>query len=114
MFHRRRRRPRHPRLARITSDDVIYDLGCGDGRIVIAAAKHLGARGVGVDIDPLRIQECHDNLRRANVGDRVRFLQASLFDIDLTPASVVILYLLPSLNIRLRPSCSPSCGPARA
>jgi SAM-dependent methyltransferase len=90
------------RLAKVTADDVIYDLGCGDGRIVIAAAKHFGARGVGVDIDPLRIQECHDNLRRANVGDRLRFLQASLFDIDLSPASIVTLYLLPSLNIRLR------------
>ena len=91
------------RLARVTADDVVYDLGCGDGRIVIAAAKHHGASGIGVDIDPLRIQECHDNLKRANVADRVQFRQASLFDLDLSPASVVTLYLLPSLNIRLRP-----------
>ena len=91
------------RLARVTADDVVYDLGCGDGRIVIAAARHHGARGIGVDIDPLRIQECHDNLRRAGVADRVEFRQASLFDLDLRPASVVTLYLLPSLNIRLRP-----------
>jgi len=91
------------RLARVTADDVIYDLGCGDGRIVIAAAKRLGARGMGVDIDPLRIQECQENARRAGVTDRVRFLQASLFDIDLAPATVLTLYLLPSLNIRLRP-----------
>jgi SAM-dependent methyltransferase len=90
------------RLARVTADDVVYDLGCGDGRIVIAAAKRLGARGMGVDIDPLRIQECQENARRAGVADRVRFLQASLFDIDLAPASVLTLYLLPSLNIRLR------------
>jgi SAM-dependent methyltransferase len=90
------------RLARVTADDVIYDLGCGDGRIVIAAAKRLGARGMGVDIDPLRIQECQENARRAGVTDRVRFVQASLFDIDLAPASVLTLYLLPSLNIRLR------------
>jgi SAM-dependent methyltransferase len=90
------------RLARVTADDVIYDLGCGDGRIVIAAAKRLGARWLGVDIDPLRIQECQENARRSGVGDRVRFLQASLFDIDLAPASVLTLYLLPSLNIRLR------------
>jgi SAM-dependent methyltransferase len=91
------------RLAQVTSQDVIYDLGCGDGRIVISAATRLGARGLGVDIDPIRIQECQENARRAGVGDRVRFLQASLFDIDLRPATVLTLYLLPSLNIRLRP-----------
>ncbi len=91
------------RLARVTADDVVYDLGCGDGRIVIAAARRLGARGLGVDIDPMRIAECQENARRVGVADRVRFLQASLFDIDLSPASVVTLYLLPSLNIRLRP-----------
>jgi SAM-dependent methyltransferase len=91
------------RLAKVTADDVVYDLGCGDGRIVIAAARKLGARGVGVDIDPLRIQECHENARRAGVTDRVQFLQKSMFDIDFRPASVVALYLLPSLNIRLRP-----------
>ena len=91
------------RLARVTADDVIYDLGCGDGRIVIAAAKKYGATGVGIDIDPIRIQECHERARRAGVTGRVRFLQASLFDVDLAPASVVTLYLLPSLNIRLRP-----------
>src|SRR5436190_24137829 len=59
------------RLAKVTADDVIYDLGCGDGRIVIAAAKHYGARGIGVDIDPPRIEECRDNLKRAAVADRV-------------------------------------------
>jgi SAM-dependent methyltransferase len=91
------------RLAKVTADDVIYDLGCGDGRIVIAAAKHHGASGIGVDIDPLRIEECRDNLKRANVADRVQFHQTSLFDLDLRPATVVVLYLLPSLNIRLRP-----------
>jgi SAM-dependent methyltransferase len=91
------------KFANVSPSDLLYDLGCGDGRIVIAAAKHCGASGIGVDIDPLRIQECHDNLRRAHVGDRVKFLQASLFDLDLSPASVVVLYLLPSLNIRLRP-----------
>ena len=93
------------RLAHVTADDVIYDLGCGDGRIVIAAAKHHGARGIGVDIDPMRIEECRDNLKRAgrDVADRVHFHQTSLFDLDLRPATVVVLYLLPSLNIRLRP-----------
>jgi SAM-dependent methyltransferase len=92
------------RLAQVTAADVLYDLGCGDGRIVIAAARHHGASGIGVDIDPLRIRECHDNLHRAHLHDgRVHFRQASLFDLDLSPASVVTLYLLPSLNIRLRP-----------
>ena len=90
------------RLARVTADDVVYDLGCGDGRIVIAAAKKLGARGLGVDIDAARIIECRENARRAGVEDRVQFVHGSLFDIDLRPASVVALYLLPSLNIRLR------------
>jgi trans-aconitate methyltransferase len=91
------------RLAKLTGDDVIYDLGCGDGRIVIAAAKRFGASGVGMDIDPLRIEECRENARRAGVTDRVTFLQKSFFDVDLAPASVVTLYLLPSLNIKLRP-----------
>jgi SAM-dependent methyltransferase len=91
------------RLANVTNGDVIYDLGCGDGRIVIAAAKHRGATGVGMDIDPLRIEECRENARRAGVTGRVTFLQKSFFDVDLSPASVVTLYLLPSLNIKLRP-----------
>jgi SAM-dependent methyltransferase len=91
------------RLAAVAADDVIYDLGCGDGRIVISAAKRLGARGVGMDIDPIRIEECRENARRAGVTDRVTFLQKSFFDVDLGPASVVTLYLLPSLNIKLRP-----------
>jgi SAM-dependent methyltransferase len=90
------------RLADVHAEDVVYDLGCGDGRVVIAAARLRGARGVGVDIDPLRIEECRENARRARVGDRVRFVQGSMFDLDLSPASVVTLYLLPSLNIRLR------------
>jgi SAM-dependent methyltransferase len=91
------------RLAKVGESDVIYDLGCGDGRIVIAAAKRFGARGVGIDIDPDRIMECRENARRAGVTDRVEFLQTSFFGVDLRPASVVTLYLLPSLNIRLRP-----------
>jgi SAM-dependent methyltransferase len=91
------------RLARVTAADVVYDLGCGDGRIVIAAAKKAGARGLGVDIDAARIIECRENARRAGVADRVQFVQGSLFDVDLRPASVVALYLLPSLNIQLRP-----------
>jgi SAM-dependent methyltransferase len=91
------------RLARVTAADVVYDLGCGDGRIVIGAAKKAGARGMGVDIDAARIVECRENARRAGVADLVQFVQGSLFDVDLRAASVVALYLLPSLNIQLRP-----------
>jgi precorrin-6B methylase 2 len=89
-------------LARVTPADTVYDLGCGDGRIVIAAAR-LGARAVGVDIDLQRIKECDWNAKRAGVQDRVQFVRASLFDIDIRPASVVTLYLLTHLNLKLRP-----------
>jgi SAM-dependent methyltransferase len=91
------------RFAGVTANDVVYDLGCGDGRIVIAAARHCGARGVGVDIDPLRITESRENAAKARVGDRVRFLCQSFFDTDVSEASILMLYLLPSINIRLRP-----------
>jgi precorrin-6B methylase 2 len=91
------------RFAAVTENDVVYDLGCGDGRIVIAAAKRFGCRAIGVDIDPLRIQESRDNARRANVGDRVRFHCQSFFDTDFSDASVVFLYLLPAINCKLRP-----------
>src|SRR5262245_27046780 len=83
--------------------DVIYDLGCGDGRIVIAAATRYGIRGVGIDINPDRIAEARDNARRAGVSDRVTFIQGNLFDADIREATVVALYLLPSINLRLRP-----------
>lgn len=91
------------RFAGVGPDDVVYDLGCGDGRIVIHAAKHFGCRGVGVDIDPQRIAESRENAAKARLGDRVRFLCQSFFDTDLRPASVVALYLLPQINVRLRP-----------
>jgi SAM-dependent methyltransferase len=91
------------RLAEVTKDDVVYDLGCGDGRVVIAAARQYGARGVGVDIDPQRIQESRANARSAGVAERVRFLQQDLFTTDIREATVVTLYLLPRLNIQLRP-----------
>jgi SAM-dependent methyltransferase len=90
-------------LANVTKDDVVYDLGCGDGRIVIAAAKKYGARGVGVDIDPARIRESVANAKAAGVSDKVRFATQDLFETDLHEATVVMLYLLPSLNDRLRP-----------
>ncbi|HEY2588561.1 MAG TPA: class I SAM-dependent methyltransferase, partial [Tepidisphaeraceae bacterium] len=91
------------RFAGVTAHDVVYDLGCGDGRIVIAAAKHCGAQGVGVDIDPMRITECRENAAKARVGDRVQFLCQSFFDTDVRDATVLMLYLLPSINIKLRP-----------
>lgn len=91
------------RFAGVTASDVVYDLGCGDGRIVIAAARHCGARGVGVDIDPMRITECRENAAKARVGDRVRFLCQSFFETDVREATVLMLYLLPSINIKLRP-----------
>jgi len=91
------------RLAEVKKSDVIYDLGCGDGRVVIAAAKRYGARGVGVDIDPQRIKESRANARRAGVVKRVQFLQQDLFETDIREATVVTLYLLPQLNRQLRP-----------
>ena len=89
--------------ARVGPNDVVYDLGCGDGRIVVAAASLYGARGVGVDLDPERIREARDNAARAGVSDRVTFFTQDLFATDVTPATVVALYLSPDVNRRLRP-----------
>ena len=91
------------KLAKVTKDDLVYDLGCGDGRVVVTAAKTYGARGVGIDIDPERIKEATANAAKAGVGDRVKFMQADLFETDLRPATVVTLYLLESLNLKLQP-----------
>ena len=91
------------KLAKVTKNDVIYDLGSGDGRIPITAAKTYGARGVGIDIDPQRIKEANENLKTAGVGDRVKFLNQDLFTTDISEATVVTLYLLPSLNVKLMP-----------
>jgi SAM-dependent methyltransferase len=90
-------------LAKVTSSDVVYDLGSGDGRIVITAAKKYGARGVGVDIDPALVTQARRNAAAAGVADRVRFVTQDLFTANLRPATVVTLYLLQSLNERLRP-----------
>lgn len=90
-------------VARVGPDDVVYDLGCGDGRIVIAAARDRGARGVCVDIDPSRIAESRRNADTAGVADRIEFRHADMFETDLGTATVVALYLSPSLNVRLRP-----------
>jgi SAM-dependent methyltransferase len=89
--------------AEVGSNDLVYDLGCGDGRIVIMAVKKYGARGVCVDIDPVRIKESKSNADTAGVTQRIEFIEGDLFEQDLSKASVVTLYLLPSLNERLRP-----------
>lgn len=91
------------KLAAVTGDDVVYDLGSGDGRIVITAAKTYGAHGVGIDIDPERIKEANANAQAAGVADRVKFFEQDLFEADLSKATVVTLYLLPGVNLRLRP-----------
>jgi precorrin-6B methylase 2 len=90
-------------LAKVSAGDVVYDLGCGDGRIVIAAVKERGARGVCVDIDPQRIRESRVNAERAGVAERIRFLNQDLFETDLGEATVVTLFLWPDLNLKLRP-----------
>ena len=92
------------KLAKVTKDDVVYDLGSGDGRIPITAAKTYGARPVGFDINPVRIAEANANLKTAGVGDKVRFVEGDLFQEDLSEATVITLYLLPSLNLKLRPT----------
>jgi cyclopropane fatty-acyl-phospholipid synthase-like methyltransferase len=91
------------RLAAVRPGDLLYDLGCGDGRIVIAAARDFGARGVGIDIDPARIEEAIAAARRAGVSDNVRFAVQDLFRTDFSDASVVALYLYPELNAKLLP-----------
>ena len=91
------------KLANVKAGDVIYDLGCGDGRIVITAVQRYGARGIGIDIDPQRIKEATANAQKAGVSDRVKFMQADLFETNVSEANVVTLYLLPSLNLKLRP-----------
>ena len=90
-------------LAEVTSDDVVYDLGSGDGRIVIEAAQRFGARGVGIDIDPQRIAEANANAERAGVQHLVQFIEQDALTVDVSEATVVTLYLLSSSNMKLRP-----------
>lgn len=90
-------------LARVEPTDIVYDLGSGDGRIVITAAKKYGARGVGVEMDRVLVKKARENAAAAGVAGRVRFVTADLFATDLRPATVVTLYLLQSINERLRP-----------
>src|SRR5688500_1739369 len=104
------------KIAKVTKNDVVYDLGSGDGRIPITAARVYGARAVGVDIDPVRIREANENLKAAAATDstitsRVRFLNQDLFTTDISEATVVTLYLLPSLNIKLLPTLNKMLKP---
>jgi len=99
------------KLAKVGPNDVVYDLGSGDGRIPITAAKTYGARGVGIDIDPQRIREANDNLKTAGVGDKVKFLNQDLFTTPIGEATVVTLYLLPSLNLKLLPKLNAELKP---
>jgi len=90
-------------LADVGPNDVVYDLGSGDGRIPIAAARRFHARGVGIDLDPKLVAQATRNAQEAGVADRVRFVEGDIFEADLSPATVVTLYLLTSINERLRP-----------
>jgi hypothetical protein len=91
------------KVANVKKGDVLYDLGSGDGRIVIAAAKRFGVRGVGIDIDPQRIAEANANAKKEGVSHLVTFKNTDLFTTDISEATVVTLYLLPRLNVKLRP-----------
>ena len=90
-------------LAKVGKRDVLFDLGCGDGRIVVTAASKYGARGTGIDIDPVRIKEAVENARAAGVSNRTTFRVGNLFETDFSRATVVTLYLLPDINRKLRP-----------
>jgi precorrin-6B methylase 2 len=91
------------RLAEPKEGEVLYDLGCGDGRIVVTAAKKYNVKGIGVDIDPERIKECRENAEKAGVTDRVKFIQKNLFEMDFGDADVLCMYLLTSVNAKLKP-----------
>lgn len=90
-------------MAKVGKNDTLFDLGCGDGRIVVTAAKKLGARGTGIDIDPTRIAEAKENAKKAGVAERAQFRVGDLFKTDFSSATVVTLYLLPTINAKLRP-----------
>lgn len=99
-------------VAKVTTDDIVYDLGSGDGRIPVAAVRDFGAlRATGIDIDPERIREANANAEAAGVTDRVRFLNQDLFETDISEATVVTLYLLPSLNLKLKPKLNAELKP---
>ncbi|WP_436415876.1 class I SAM-dependent methyltransferase [Petrimonas sp.] len=90
-------------LGKVGKNDVVYDLGCGDGRIVVTAAKKYGATGIGVDLNPERIKEANENAKEKGVEKKVKFYEGNLFDFDFSKASVLTLYLLPDVNLQLKP-----------
>jgi SAM-dependent methyltransferase len=99
------------KLAGVTKNDTVYDLGCGDGKVVIMAAKEFGAKGVGIDIDPQRINESEANAKKAGVTNLVKFRLEDLFEADIKGATVVTLYLWPSVNLKLRPKLQAELKP---
>src|SRR5690606_741925 len=90
-------------MAQVDGDDVLYDLGSGDGRIPISAAQRFGTRGVGIDLNPERVKEANEKAKQANVTDKVSFFEADLFEVDFSDATVITLYLFPEVNMKLRP-----------
>lgn len=90
-------------IAKVGKNDVVYDLGCGDGRIVVTAAKKFGATGIGVDLNPERIEEANAYAKEKGVKRKVKFYEGNLFDFDFSKASVLTLYLLPDVNLQLKP-----------
>ena len=99
------------RLADVKPNDVVYDLGSGDGRIVLIAARQFDARGVGIEIEPRLVAESRESARKLKVDDRVEFIQKSFFDVDVSPATVVTLYLGRELNLKLRPKLQKELRP---
>ena len=91
------------KIAEVKETDVLYDLGSGDGRIPITAARRFGTRGVGIDLDPQRVKDANANAAKAKVTDKVKFIEGDLFEQDFSAATVIMLYLLPDINIKLRP-----------
>jgi SAM-dependent methyltransferase len=91
-------------LAQVKRGDVVYDLGSGDGRIVITAAKKYGVKAIGFEIDPERIKESQENIKKAGVGNLVEIRQQDIRNVDLSPASVLTMYLLPEVNLMIRPN----------
>jgi len=87
----------------VTKNDLVYDPGCGDGRIVVTAAKKYGCRGVGIELSPKRVREARANAIRNDVADRVQILEEDIYAVDMSPATVVTLYLLPGMNVKLIP-----------
>jgi cyclopropane fatty-acyl-phospholipid synthase-like methyltransferase len=99
------------KLAKVSSKDLVYDLGCGDGAIVTQAAQKYGARAIGIDIDPQRVKEANDRVQKAGVTDKVKIMNADLFTADISQATVVTLYLLQSLNMKLIPKLNSELKP---